>query len=65
MTCPRCGSRTRVTDTGTDGMMTYRYHLCRQCGYKFYTAEQIIDKSEGGAALYRLRHKGSKKCTNT
>ena len=65
MTCPRCGSRTRVIDSGTDGKMTYRYHKCKQCGYKFYTAEQVVDWLDGGAALYRLRHKGSRKCTNT
>lgn len=54
-----------MIDSGTDGKMTYRYHKCKQCGYKFYTAEKIIDWLDGGAALYRLRHKGSKKCTNT
>lgn len=46
MTCPKCGSKTRVSDNSHNyqDRETYRQRICSGCGYMFYTMEiDVID----------------------
>lgn len=42
MRCPRCkAGRTRITETRHPGGKTVRRRLCRKCGKKFRTVEEV------------------------
>lgn len=50
MKCPKCGGRTTVFDTRSDGTATYRHRNCTKCHYTFYTAEMATSGAKYGMA---------------
>ena len=61
MTCPECNGGTLVIDTREFAGAVYRRRKCRNCGYKFYTEETEIDKSEEVLKNMRLFYKNGRK----
>lgn len=55
MNCPKCGTKTKVVDTGTDDKRVYRRRLCPNCGHKIYTTELVAEGSK--YFLSRIRNK--------
>lgn len=62
MTCPVCGSKSMVKDTGTDSDIIIRKRICLSdsCKYVFYTKEIDCNKTEAENLLYQLRKKAKK-----
>lgn len=58
MTCPICGSKTKVKDTGTDVDCIVRKRIClnNECKYVFYTMEIECDNKKGKLLLNELRY---------
>lgn len=58
MTCPICGSKTKVKDTGTDVDCIVRKRMClnNKCNYVFYTMETECDNKKGKLLLNELRY---------
>lgn len=52
MNCIYCGGKTRVEETATDGVVTYRRLVCRKCYRLMYSEETI---RLGGDAEQKLR----------
>lgn len=44
MKCPKCGNKTKVFDTRSDGYRRMRDRQCTFCGYIFSTEEKIVDR---------------------
>ena len=43
MTCPVCGSGTRIINSRGDEESVRRRRKCRECGYRFSTIEMEVD----------------------
>lgn len=58
MTCPVCGYKTKVKDTGTDVDCIVRKRICLngECKYVFYTMETECDNKKGKLLLNELRN---------
>lgn len=39
MRCEKCGGKTKVTNTRSDGQVRYRIRVCLDCGYEQASAE--------------------------
>lgn len=58
MTCPICGYKTKVKDTGSDVDCIVRKRMCLNggCKYVFYTMETECDNKKGKLLLNELRN---------
>lgn len=58
MTCPVCGSKTKVKDTGTDVDCIIRKRVClnAECKFIFYTMETECDSMKGKLLLNEFRN---------
>lgn len=43
MVCPKCGGKTKVTDSSPTEKKVYRRRKCVECGHVFATAESYAD----------------------
>lgn len=59
MTCPVCGSKSTVKDTGSDVDIIVRKRIClaQECKYVFYTIETECNNAEAEILLNQLRKK--------
>ena len=53
MNCIVCDGKTRITESRLYGGITYRRHLCKECGKLFFTEEHVISDKVGKHALYK------------
>ena len=61
MLCPNCEGQISVEETINQPRCTYRQRKCTECGFKFYTKEEVCAESEA-APLFRewIRERGRK-----
>ena len=52
MLCPNCDGSVEVQETINQTRCTYRQRKCLNCGFKFYSKEEVCDESEA-APLFR------------
>lgn len=57
MNCPVCGNRTKVLNSKTDDIFTYRRHKCDACFEEFCTREEIMNYEEGMKELWKLSYR--------
>ena len=44
MECPKCGSsKSSVNNSRKIELAVFRTRVCKDCGYKFYTEEMVLD----------------------
>lgn len=59
MICPKCSSKTKVTDSRVVDEMVFRKRMCIECGFKFTTEEMTIEdndiRKEYEALIYAKR----------
>lgn len=56
MTCPTCGGKTKVADTGTYIDCIFRKRICLSCKKVFYTIETDFDNAKYAAKMiYELK----------
>ena len=60
MKCPFCGCKTRVEETASDGVRTYRRRVCTRCYKISGTTEEFTDTKATEAALYRIKWRQKK-----
>ena len=53
MNCPKCKTKTKVTDSATDGKYVYRRRLCPECGFRFFSLEAADERAR--YYLWQLR----------
>lgn len=58
MTCPVCGCKTKVKDTGTDVDCIIRKRVCLndECKFIFYTMETECDNMKGKLLLNEFKN---------
>lgn len=59
MTCPKCGSKTAVTDCVDNHSDNeyYRRRKCKDCGYRFYTLEFEAELDENFKSAWYGNHR--------
>ena len=45
MRCSKCGTRTKVINSVSDGKNTYRLHKCPECGNESCTIESVCEQT--------------------
>lgn len=58
MNCPKCGGKTQIPGTRSDGEKVYRKRKCIECGHVFYTEEQLTANSYGYKFVYNEYMRG-------
>ena len=61
MNCPKCGSpRNRVIDTRSTESSVLRKRACSNCGFKFFTKEELNYEARIELSNYYLNYKKEK-----
>ena len=61
MTCPKCGSATKVCDTRYEEKENeiYRHRICKKCNHDFFTVEFDVEKNDKMINLWKTLSRGS------
>lgn len=62
MNCPSCNGNVEVQETINQQRATLRYRKCTDCGYKFYTKEEVVPAETVKPAFDEWIRERSRKC---
>lgn len=62
MNCPSCNGNVEVQETINQQKATLRYRKCADCGYKFYTKEEVVPADTVKPVFDEWIRERSRKC---
>lgn len=62
MLCPNCSGEISVLETINQQRATYRQRKCNECGFKFYTKEEVCSVDEAKPLFDEWIRERSRKC---
>ena len=62
MLCPNCEGEISVLETINQQRATYRQRKCSECGFKFYTKEEVCSVDEAKPLFDEWIRERSRKC---
>lgn len=62
MLCPNCDGEITVQETINQPRTTYRQRKCTNCGFKFYSKEEVCPESEASPLFKEWIRERGRKC---